>query len=215
MKERCFVFQLVDHDTKTVKVIEAVVYDNKTMEWLHTENTEEYAKWLTKHILWEKQLKKHVKLMILRSYIGDAVVNQKGGRIGDYRVVKKTTRKEYSKINMNKNPTDPFLERTVKYQEKYITKLERGQKSVEWPESLRYPHTFEHYMFLLESPELDNNIKLTEVCGKVSIKEVEQKAIKTSNQNTEQKKNTEKNEQSISLSTIQTGGRERNSKRLY
>lgn len=224
MKERCFVFKLVDHDKKTTRVIEALVYDNKVMEWLHTENKEEYAKWLTRHILWEKQLKKHVKDIIIRQRIGELVQTQTGGKFGDYRVVKKITKKEYAKVNMNKNANEPFLERKMKYEEKYIIKLERGQKSVEWPETLRYPQTFEHYMFLLESNELDNNIKIKEIGNKVTLNDINiEHAKKTSNQNLSDQINTQQiqplTQQNTSVTIgstkeTQTGGRN-NERRQY
>ncbi len=218
MKERCFVFKLVDHDKKTTRVIEASVYDNKVMEWLHTEKGEEYGKWLAHHILWEKKLKKHVKRTIVMQYIGEAMQKQTGGNFGDYRLVKKMTRKEYTKINMNKNVGEPFLERKVKYIEKYITKLERGKKSVEWPEMLRYPKTFEHYAFLQESDEMDDNIKITPLAHKFILEEINIKHSRTSMQNTENKNITSVvSRNSASLASVQTGGRDNNKKyrRVY
>lgn len=218
MKERCFVFKLVDHDKQIMKIIDVTIYDNKVMEWLHTENNEEYAQWLTQHILWEKKLKKHVKHVIVHQHIEKAIQNQLGGNFGDFRLVKKAIRKEYVKVNMNKNADEPFLERKVKYMEKYITKLERGQKTIDWPETLRYPKTSEYYSYLLESNELDDNIKITSLAQKFILNEVNVNHVQssrvnaknslTSVENSVNKKIIVSNSRNpIILGNVQTGGK--------
>lgn len=198
MKVRCFVFKLVDHERKETRVIDVTVFDNKVSEWPHTEEEEEHIKWKVKHWLWEKNLKKHVKELVFSKHFSG------GHKFGDYRICKKCTKKEFVKVNLNTEPSQPFLERVVKGVEVCKVTLERGNKPKNWQDVLNYPKVCEHYSYLLESKSTVEDVRLLQVGCNFALSEVHEEHAKS------QKSVANKTETNL---TTQTGGRERESER--
>lgn len=174
MKERKYCFKLINHDNKSCVVINVTIYSNKIREWTPEQNLDAQVAWKARHIKWEKILKKHVK-NLLKSKHSDLLGSEENNQpeeltetyshhIGDYKLVKKSTKMEKQIVNMNANEsTNDVRFRQTLYLEKYSMKYEKGTKPDNWVNVFNYYKVHRHYDYYLDSNEMDENIKLIPV----------------------------------------------------
>ena len=145
MKIRKFIFKFIDHDNKTMRIIEFDVHSSKISEWTQNENDiEGFVQWMSQHARWEMMLKNHIK-----SIVQDKVLAVENRNFGDYRIVKQKIKKDIVNVNLSNQTSDENRFRQVKLMEKYVTKYERGAKPNNWSDILDYKVTNEHYIYFL------------------------------------------------------------------
>jgi len=172
-----FHFQLVDHETTTVKHIFVTVTCLKTMEWPKKRDMCEDIKAATEHTRWEHALKKAVCKRIKEHKVHQATpernVNIEGQApgpiVGDHRwkFVKECYRKEGTIVNVNCEYGKAIVFRKVFCHDCVTLKFCKGTKPVGGKKIWNYTISGHNYAFILEHFEHDQFIDMKDLVAKI------------------------------------------------
>lgn len=162
MRIKKFIFKFKDYDRKETLVVSVELILNKKKQWKENEwDDNKHAMFAAKKALWKMKLIAQIKEMVRNKFFSS------DSKFGDYKIVKKSVKKDCEIVNLNDKNDGEDVYRLTKMMYVKIIKLCRGTKPSDWHEVFDYPTKVHDLQFMLDSDEQSDSINLREL-GKIS-----------------------------------------------